>query len=154
MAGGLEGYTTNKLIRDLKKLPNSPIIGISNMIDVRKDSYSDERIKARFWMVSVRWLEDQGIEVKVYVPTLEFEETPTQPIAQEDPRKEEEKLTSMEKMILEMAREPIDFDELTGEISRIFKVDEDKVRSVIVSLMSKELLKMEEGAKIRRALNE
>lgn len=151
VSSGPEGYTTQKLIRDLRKLPNSPIIGISDKIGVKKDSYSDEETRARFWMISTKWLEAQGIEVKVQVPTLEFEEA--EPVPQEDPGEYGKDLSSMEKMILEMSKEPIDLNGLVEEVSRIFKVDEEKVIGVVSSLMAKDLLKMEEGAKIRRALN-
>lgn len=150
MAGGLEGYTTQKLIRDLKKLPNPPIKGISNMIDVRRDSYSEEKIKARFWVISVKWLEDQGIKVKVQVPTMDLGEAPSQPIAQENP-KEKEKLTPMEKLILEMAEEPIELNELADRVAGIFQIDREKVLEVITELMSRGFLKLEEGLKLRRA---
>ncbi len=152
LSSGPEGYTTQKLIRDLRKLPNSPIIGISDKIEVKKDSYSDEKTKARFWMINVKWLNDQGIEVKIQVPTLEFEEV--EPVVQEDSGDESKALSPIEKMILEMSKEPIDLDELAQRISEIFKVDEEKVIGVVSSLMAKDLLKMEEGAKIRRVLNE
>lgn len=151
---GPEGYTTQKLIKDLKKLPNSPILGISTPIKVKKDSYTEEETNARFWMISVRWLKEQGIEVKVQVPTLEVMEVPGQELAQEDPEKgEEEKPTPIENMILEMTKEPIDIDELAERVSKAFKVEEEEVIAVVTSLMSKNLVRMEEGAKIRRVLN-
>ena len=151
LSGGPEGYTTQKLIRDLKRLPNSPIIGISTPIEVKRDVYTNERTKAKFWMISTRWLEAQGIEVKVQVPTLKFEEA--KPIVQED-SKEEENLASMERMILEMSRDPIDLNVLIERVTNIFKVSEEEVMGVITSLMARDLLKMEEGAKVRRALND
>jgi len=149
LAGGPEGYTTQKLIRDLKKLPNSPIIGISMPIKVRKDAFTEEVTNAKFWMISTKWLEDQGIKFKIQVPTLEGE-----PVAQEDPGEDIKDLGSMERIILEMSKEPVDLDKLVEEVSRIFKVDEEKVIGVVTSLMARDLLKMEEGAKIRRVLNE
>ncbi len=151
---GLEGYTTQKLIRDLKKLPNSPIAGISDKITVKKDSYTDETTKARFWMIRVKWLKDHGIEVKVKVPALDLEEP--EPKAEEKEPEEDLKdigvnLTRLQKLILEVTKEPKDIEELV-DLGKKLRKEEGEVTSAVVSLMQLGLIKMEEGGKLRRAI--
>jgi len=151
---GLEGYTTQKLIRDLKKLPNTPIVGISNMIPVKRDSYSDEITKARFWVIRVKWLEEHGIEVKVKVPALDLEEP--EPKTKEEKPKEDLKdiglnLTPLEKLILEATREPRDIEELI-ELGKKARKSEEEVTTAVARLMHLGLVKMGDGGKLQRAV--
>jgi len=146
---GLEGYTTQKLIRDLRKLPNPPIAGISNMLPVKKDSYSDERTKARFWLIKVRWLEEHGIEVKVKVPTLEESKTEEQKKPEEDLKDVGINLTPLEKLILEATREPMTIDELI-ELGEKARKSEEEVTTAVARLMHLGLVKMGDGGKLQR----
>nr|WP_015243602.1 hypothetical protein [Thermococcus sp. EXT9]AFZ84287.1 Replication protein [Thermococcus sp. EXT9] len=150
---GLEGYTTQKLIRDLRKLPNSPIVGISDKITVKKDSYTDERTKARFWIIRVRWLEEHGIEVKVKVPTLEE----PKPKVKEEKKPEEDlrgidaNLTPLEKLILEATEEPKDITELI-ELGEKARKSEEEVTTAVARLIHLGLLKLGEGGKLQRTV--
>ena len=148
---GLEGYTTQKLIRDLRKLPNPPIAGISNMLPVKKDSYSDERTKARFWLIKVRWLEEHGIEARVKVPTLEEPETEEQKKPEEDLKDVGINLTPLEKLILEATKEPKDITELI-ELGEKARKPEEEVTTAVARLMQLGLLEMKDGVKLQRTV--
>jgi len=152
---GLEGYTTSKLIRALKKLPNSPIVGRREGLPVRKSTYLDPNEKnpwttGDFWMIRVKWLEEQGIKVEVKTPTLE------EPRTKEQKKPEELKdlgvnLTSLEKLILEATREPKDLTDLI-DLGKKVKKSEEEVTEVVARLMQLGLLEMVEGAKLRRTM--
>nr|AFZ84256.1 Replication protein [Thermococcus sp. IRI33] len=150
-AVGLEGYTARKLIEDLKRLPNSPIAGVSTPIEVKKDSYTDDKTKARFWIIRVKWLEEHGIEVRVKIPTLEEPKT-------EEPKKLEEdlkdlgvNLTPLEKLILEATGEPKDITELI-ELGEKARKSEEEVTTAVARLMHLGFLEMKDGAKLQRTV--
>ena len=151
---GLEGYTTQKLIRDLRKLPNAPIVGISDKIIVKKDSYTDERTKARFWIIRVKWLEEHGIEVRVKVPTLEEPRTEEQKEPEEDLKDSGVNLTPLEKLILEATREPKDLTELIDLGMQAGK-SQDEVTLAVSKLIGAGLLDLldnVDGAKLQRTV--
>ena len=148
---GLEGYTTQKLIRDLRKLPNAPIVGISDKITVKKDSYTDERTKARFWIIRVRWLEEHGIEVRVKVPTLEEPKTEEQKNPEDGLKDIGMNLTPLEKLILEATKEPKDITELI-ELGEKARKPEEEVTTAVARLMQLGFLEMKDGAKLQRTI--
>nr|WP_015243614.1 hypothetical protein [Thermococcus sp. AMT7]AFZ84299.1 Replication protein [Thermococcus sp. AMT7] len=148
---GLEGYTTQKLIRDLRKLPNAPIVGISDKIAVKKDSYTDERTKARFWIIRVKWLEEHGIEVRVKVPTLEEPKTEEQKNPEDDLKDIGMNLTPLEKLILEATKEPKDITELI-ELGEKARKPEEEVTTAVARLMQLGFLEMKDGAKLQRTI--
>jgi len=152
---GLEGYTTSKLIRALKKLPNSPVLGRREGLPVRKSTYLDSSEKnpwttGDFWMIRVKWLKEQGINVEVKVPTLE------EPTVKKDEKPGEDlgnvgvNLTPLERLILEATREPRDITELI-ELGKKAGKREEEVTTAVVRLMHLGLVEM--GANgIRRAV--
>ncbi|GAB6103237.1 hypothetical protein JCM16138_24600 [Thermococcus atlanticus] len=148
---GLEGYTTQKLIRDLRKLPNAPIVGVSDKIAVKRDSYTDDKTKARFWIIRVKWLEEHGIEVRVKVPTVEEPKTEEQKKPGEDLRDVSVNLTPLEKLILEATREPKDITELI-ELGEKTRKSKEEVTTAVVTLMQIGLLKRVEGDKLQRTV--
>ena len=148
---GLEGYTTQKLIRDLRKLPNAPIVGISDKITVKKDSYTDERTKARFWIIRVRWLEEHGIEVRVKVPALEEPKTEEQKNPEDGLKDIGMNLTPLEKLILEATKEPKDITELI-ELGEKARKPEEEVTTAVARLMQLGFLEMKDGAKLQRTI--
>jgi len=147
---GLEGYTTQKLIRDLRKLPNSPVAGISKPTEVKKDSYAEEKTKAKFWLIRVRWLKEHGIEIRVKVPTLEGPGTEEQKNSEDDLKDVGINLTPLEKLILEATREPRDITELI-ELGKGAKKSEEEVTTAVARLMHVGLLEMN-GGKLRRTV--
>ena len=148
---GLEGYTTQKLIRDLRKLPNAPIVGVSDKIAVKRDSYTDERTKARFWIIRVKWLEDHGIKVRVKVPTLEEAKTEEQKKPEEHFKNLGVNLTSLEELILEATGKPKDITELI-ELGEKVRKSEEEVTSAVARLIHLGFLEMKDGAKLQRTV--
>ncbi|ACX73610.1 hypothetical protein Metvu_1760 (plasmid) [Methanocaldococcus vulcanius M7] len=147
---GLEGYTTQKLIRDLRRLPNAPIIGVSDKIAVKRDSYTDDKTKARFWIIRVKWLEEHGIEVRVKVPTVEEPKTEEQKPG-EDLKDVGVNLTPLEKLILEATREPKDITELI-DLGEKARKSEEEVTTAVARLMHLGLVKMGDGGKLQRTV--
>jgi len=150
-AVGLERYTARKLIEDLKRLPNSPIAGISTPIEVKRDSYTDDKTKARFWIIRVTWLEEHGIKVRVKVPILEEPKTDEQKGSEESLKDVGVNLTPLEKLILEATREPKDITELI-ELGEKARKSEDEVTTAVARLIHLGLVKMGDGGKLQRTV--
>ena len=148
-AVGLEKYTARKLLEDLKRLPNSPIAGISTPTEVKRDSYSEEKTKAKFWLIKVRWLEEHGIKVKVKVPALGEPKAEEQKKPEEDLKDVDINLTPLEKLILEATKEPRDITELI-ELGERARKSEEEVTTAVARLMHVGLLEMTDGGKLRR----
>jgi len=145
---GLESYTARKLLEDLKRLPNSPIVGISTPTEVRRDSYNDETTKAKFWLISVKWLEEHGIEVKEKAPSLE---EPGSKEKQDSQNVTEMNLTPLEKLILKVVKEPTPFEELI-ELGEKAGKSKDETAMAIASLMEANLVEMTGDGKIKRVV--
>ena len=150
-AVGLEKYTARKLLEDLKRLPNSPIAGISTPTEVKRDSYSEEKTKAKFWLIKVRWLEEHGIKVKVKVPALGEPKAEEQKKPEEDLKDVDINLTPLEKLILEATKEPRDITELI-ELGERARKSEEEVTTAVARLMHVGLLEMTDGGKLRRTV--
>ena len=147
---GLEKYNSvRKFLEDLKRLPNSPLAGISTPTEVRKNSYTEERTKVRFWLIKVRWLEEQGIKVEIKTPTLEESKTEEQKKPEEDLKDVGINLTPLEKLILEATREPMTIDELI-ELGEKARKSEEEVTTAVARLMHLGLVKMGDGGKLQR----
>ena len=61
----LLGYTTQKLLRDLRKLEDSPIVevlGTAYPIKVRDEN--DRRVSLKPWPIKREWLEKRGVKIK------------------------------------------------------------------------------------------
>ncbi|NJE50067.1 hypothetical protein [Thermococcus sp. 9N3] len=152
---GLEGYTTSKLIRALKKLPNSPVAGRREGLPVRKSTYLDSSEKnpwttGDFWMIRVKWLEEQGIKVEVKTPTLEEPRTEEQKKPEEELKGLGVNLTSLEKLILTATEEPRDLTELI-ELGKKAKKSEEEVTEAVARLMHLGLVEMN-GGKLQRTV--
>jgi len=61
----LLGYTTQKLLRDLRKLEDSPIVevlGTTYPIKVRDEN--GRRVSLKPWPIKREWLEKKGVKIK------------------------------------------------------------------------------------------
>jgi len=129
-------------------LPNSPLAGISTPTEVRKDSYTEERTKAKFWLIKVKWLEEHGITVKVKIPTLEEPKEQKKP--EDDLKDIGVNLTPLEKLILTATEEPRDLIELI-ELGKKAKKSEEEVTEAVARLMHLGLVEMN-GGKLQRTI--
>lgn len=61
----LLGYTTQKLLRDLRKLEDSPIVEVlGTAYPIKVQDESGRRVSLKPWPIKREWLEKRGVKIK------------------------------------------------------------------------------------------
>ncbi len=61
----LLGYTTQKLLRDLKKLEDSPIVEVLGAVyPIKVLDENGKRVSIKPWPIKREWLEKRGVKIK------------------------------------------------------------------------------------------
>ncbi|WP_048197130.1 hypothetical protein [Methanocaldococcus vulcanius] len=61
----LLGYTTQKLLRDLRKLEDSPIVEVlGTAYPIKIPDESGRKVSVRPWPIKREWLEKRGVKIK------------------------------------------------------------------------------------------
>jgi len=60
----LLGYTTQKLLRDLRRLEDSPIVEVLATVYPIKVQDKDRRVSIKPWPIKREWLERRGVKIK------------------------------------------------------------------------------------------
>ena len=61
----LLGYTTQKLLRDLKKLEDSPVVEVLGAVyPIKVLDENGKRVSIKPWPIKREWLEKRGVKIK------------------------------------------------------------------------------------------